>query len=409
MQITLYSKFILILAFSFLYSSQGFADNEFRTKRAALADRIADKFPEQLTDPQKINRKSKSQFGYGLSLFRLRLYRFSEFIDPANFGQHSYGKPSTKERNGVIYTCRGGFIDFSHMRASADWSVYLIFKMVHDNADFDLPDKDGKLSLHFKNLDDLSLNDIASLGQKIAFERLVWHEISSWYHHPPNFILSEQQSAFSPEDIYSDFLGTQVGKNIALRILNNSEDLSYSEIASEEIRKAVTDLLPMGTKDKSKKAYDIVDRHKQRLLPRAKKNKDIWWDSHIVFLDQRYVFKRYLDVGPKLSPWLVPKAKKIICPADSKSQVLSVPQNTKAGVSLNNYYEFQIIPDTTLFYDKRNAKEIHPPLQPFVSKDLEKIISFVKKDMEKSLLPGFDKRNSVDPVPSFGKVKGAEF
>jgi hypothetical protein len=397
-----------LLVFSILFSYQCFADNELQTKRAVLINHITSKFPEQLTDPQKVNRKSKSQFGYGLSLFRLRLYRFSEFIDPNDFGEHSYGKPSPREHNGAIYTCRGGFIDFSHLRASADWSVYLTFKIIKDNADFDLPPKDGSLRLHFKDLDELTVEDIASLGQKIAFERLVWHEISSWYRHRPNFKLPEQQSAFSPEDIYSDFLGTLIGKNIALRILNKEEDLTYSQIASEEIKKAVSQLLPLSTKDDSRRAYDIVDRSKQRQLSKAKRNKDIWWDSHIVFLDQRYVFKRYMNIGPKLDPWLVPKAKKIICPTESKAEVLSVPSKTKAGVSLYKYYDFKISPDSILFYDKRAGKVLHPPFEPFLTSDFEKIMAHIHKDMERSLLADFDKRNSFDPVPYFKKAKGAK-
>ena len=392
-----------------LYSWNGFAGNEVLTKRAAYIHHIATHFAQQLTDPQKKNRRNYSQFGYHLSYFTFPLFPITNFIPPAKFGLHSYGQPDRKEKNGSIYTCRGSFMDISHIRCAADWTVFLTFKIITDNADFDLPSEAGSLKLHFQNLDKLSLDDIASMAQKIAYERLLWHEVASWHYHQPNYMFSEQQSTFSPEDIYSNFLGTIIGRNIALRILKNMDTLSYSQIATDELKKMISSLNPLTTKAASARAYDIVDRNKQLKLRVAKRNKDIWYDSKIVFFDQRYMFKRNIDIGPQIEPWLVPSSKNLGCPVHPKAEVLQVPQQTTAGVSLYNYYEFAINPDSVLFYGKMNKKELHPPFASFTTQHFDTIVNQIAEEMQKVFLPGFSQRNSLDPVPEFKGVKRVLF
>ena len=392
-----------------LCSCWSFAANEVPVKRAAFIHHIATHFAEQLTNPQKKNRRNFSQFGYNLSYFRIQLFPITDFINPKKFGLHSYGKPDRKEDNGSIYTCRGGFMDISHIRCAADWAVYLTFKIITDSNDFDLVSESGSLKLHFENLDKLTLDDIASMAQKIAYERLLWHEVASWHYHKPNHNESEQQSTFTPEDTYSNFLGTLIGKNIALRILKNLDTLSYSQIATEEIKRMVSSLNPLITKKRSAQAYDLVDRNKQLKLRVDKRNKDIWYDSKIVFTDQRYMFKRYVNIGPEINPWLVPQSKRLSCPAHPKAEILQVPQQTKAGVSLYNYYEFTINPDSALFYVKTNGKELHPPFESFSTQHFDKVVNQIKEEMEKVFLPGFDKRNSLDPVPEYKGVKRVLF
>src|SRR3954464_2675487 len=88
------------------------ADLNIPAKRAALKNHIIENYPNQLTNPQKKNRRSLSQFGYNLYLFSVPLYPIYEFISPKDFGKQSYGQPGRKEHNGVLYTCRGGFLDF---------------------------------------------------------------------------------------------------------------------------------------------------------------------------------------------------------------------------------------------------------------------------------------------------------
>lgn len=385
------------------------ADNDLNTKREAIKFHINTYYAEQLTYPQKKDRKCFCQFGYGMYLFNAPLFAITGFVEPDKYGKHSYGQPSVNENNGTMYTCRGGFIDMSHLRAAIDWTVYLTFKIVTDGKGFDVSDSGAQMSLSFKKLNELNLRDIAAMAQKIAYERLVWHEIASWHYHPPNHTFNEKQSAFTPEDIYSDFLGTEIGRHIALRILNDYETRPFEDIATEEIQSTLFALMPLAKKEGSMKAYDIVDANKQSKLPEAERNQDVWWDSKVAFSDQRYVFKRYTEIGPRLEPWLVPMDNTIGCPARKKPTVLYVPTKTHGGKSLYNYYTFSIQPDSSLFYARHSEKQLHPPFKPFNTQQMHDILAFVSKDMEKELLPGFSKRNMQNPEPKFKRLKKIVF
>lgn len=368
---------------------------------------IQNHYAEQLTSPEKKKRLSFAQFGYGLSYFPFPLFPITGFIDPDNFGEHSYSKPSPKERNGSLYTCKGGFIDFSHLRAAIDWTAYISFKIICGNEDMDLPVSDGSMKLELKkNIQHLPLEDIVSIAQKIAYERLTWHEICSWYYHLPNYTFNEQQSTFTPEDTYSNFLGTVIGRNIVLRILQKQEGLSFEQIATEEIKLYITKLLPVDSKKQSMAAYDIVDATKQAKLPPAKRNKDVWWDSEVIFTDERYVFKRYMHIGPALTPWLVPRAESVGC--NAKPEVLYVPQKTKAGISLYEYYTLSISPDSLMFFDKKN-NQLHKPFGTFTSDNMQKIMDHLSVEMREGLLAGFNRRNKVNPEKKYDNLKRSWF
>lgn len=376
-----------------------------RSDRELYRDYIKTHYPEQLETPEKKKRKSFAQFGYGLSYFAFPLFPITEFIDPDNFGEHSYGKPGSKEKNGSLYTCRGGFIDFSHLRVALDWTVYLTFKILsEETTDMDLPSRDGKLKLRLRNVQKIPLDDIVSISQKVAFERLVWHELCSWYYHLPNYTFDERQSTFTPEDTYSNFLGTVVGRNVALRILLKREGLPFSQIASEEIRKELDKLLPVRDKKMTKAAYDIVDAAVQAKLPAGERNTDVWWDSRVVFRDGRYVFKRYINIGPQLQPWRVPQAFRLNCEG-VKPLVLTVPQRSKSGASLYTYYTLTMSPDSALFYNKRTGARLHKPFPAFESKNMNRIVRQVEDEMRKELLSGFGKRNRVNPEGQYEDLK----
>jgi hypothetical protein len=368
--------------------------------RAAMVQHVSAYYPDQLTNPQKKTRNTMSQFGYNLSYFAIPLFPITAFINPHKFGVHSYAKPGRKEKNGSLYTSRGGFIDFSHVRAAADWTVYMTFTLLNDPQELDLPPEAGSLTLRFQNLEELSTQDIACLAQKIAFERLEWHEVASWHYHHPYRSRSDQQSSFSPEDTYSNFLGTEIGKTIALRILNDCETRPYAEIATEEIQKMIEALQPVASKRESKQAYDIVDRYKQMKLPAEKRNNDVWWDSNILFRDQRYLFKRDIDLGPEINPWLVPQAGVAI----QHPAIFKVPLQTSAGDSFYRYYEFTITPDTAMFYG-RKGKPVHTPFSAFTTSHYNDVVGIIAAEMGKILLPGFDKRDCCDPVNDFKDVK----
>lgn len=398
-----------IVALLVIVSLPSFSNTWNAQNRTKAVNHIARNFIRQFGYPEKKKRRTFSQFGYGLYLLSFPLMPITSFADPQHLGVHSYGRPSYKEHNGALYTCRGGFIDVSHMRAAADWTVYLAFKIVAFERDFDLKPESGALHLRFRNLKELSLNDLTSMAQKIAFERLEWHETASWYYTAPNFVTTERVSAFTPEDTYSNFLGTVIGKRIALRILKDLDEKPYRIIATEEIQKALAALEPLPTKPQAAMAYDQVDRFVQLKKPETERNEDIWWNSEMDFTDYRYVFKRYIHIGPKLEPWLVPNQDTLGCTTDIKAMPLDVPETAETGKPLNAYYTFEIVPDSILFFNKRNGEKLHEPFSRFTSDSLSNVIQFVKKDMESILLPGFDRRDKKDPIPEFKNVRKVVF
>ena len=394
----LISSILLLLA---LFSVQNcFAHHGVTaSKRAYLVSRIKSKYPEQFTDPQIKNRKTFSQFGYNLYEFPVPIFPIKKFIKPDKFGHQSYGKPNRiQEKNGALYTCRGGFIDFSHMRAAIDWTTYLTFEILADSVHVELPWEAGTLQLHFKNTDKLTIDDMTKMAQKIAFERLVWHEIASWHYHKPYHTVSEQSSTFTPEDTYSNMLGTAIGKKVALRILSDTTTLSYSEIATEEIQKYIASLQPVEDIKESKRAYDIVDRNKQRKLPESERNYDVWYDSKIVFHDQRYVFKRYTNTGPAIDPWLVPKSEQVGCNQYASPKIIKVPKLTQSGKSFYNFYTFTITPDTAMFYDHKKNRQLHPSFRTFTTQHMGKIITQIDTEMARVLMPDFNERDNADPT-----------
>ena len=153
----------------------------------------------------------------------------------------------------------------------------------------------------------------------------------------------------------------------------------------------------------------MVDRSTQLKLPEQERNKDVWYDSHVAFHDPRYVFKRYMNTGPVLEPWLIPQSEKAGCPADVNAELFPVPQKTEAGASLHDYYDFRIVPDSKLFYSKHSGKPLHAPFASFSTRNMKSIVAQVRKDMEQTLFPGFDKRNKSDPIPKFQKLKRVWF
>ena len=82
----------------------------------------------------------------------------ANIIGPQDVGHHEYDagmierrsdEPralGSSERNGLVYTCRGGFIDTAHLRDYADWTLFLsaqIARRIYEGGTIELPDEGG--------------------------------------------------------------------------------------------------------------------------------------------------------------------------------------------------------------------------------------------------------------------------
>jgi len=157
------------------------------------------------------------------------------FYEPHELGEHSY-LFSPFERNGIIYTCKAGHIDITHLRWSADYTRYLIKKtrktLMKKGRGFtfrlslELSQHKVKFSYpeYWDDLTHKEKEEIAEIiafeaGPYLAFNATLWHEILTWFGVHFIAVEPEFNSSFSWEDIYSNLLGTK----LAVEALKNTE------------------------------------------------------------------------------------------------------------------------------------------------------------------------------------------
>jgi len=289
------------------------------------------------------------QFGYdlGVELKGVSIpFHLNNILNPDRVGKHSYLgdewqrkggllatlsdiQESMNEEFGIIYTLRGGFIDIAHVKDYADWTAYLFSKLVS------LKGREGRITLSLNGgSGSLLIREIGTgegdiemicldLAQRIAFEIAVWHEIVTWYGYASFSFFPEQASSFSPEDSYSDLLGTHVGRRAI------SSRLEYNKAADVEIRRFLTELGALDTEG-TKIAFDRVEGD--------------WWDRTKRIPDKDLVKKYHLGYGPdEIEPWLVSNLSGAIKgDLNISEKVLSIPKVDFRGEELADLYEFII-------------------------------------------------------------------
>jgi len=221
--------------------------------------------------------------------------------DSSKLGKHGY-TPNGSERNGVVYTCRGGHLDLAHVRNVADWTGYLASKSYwninNDNETFSFKlGEDAMCFVDIKYPDnwkdisdedkDTAARDISfGLGQYLAHQFSVWHEIITWFGYKSVGVYPEFKSAFSWEDTYSDLLGSRIG----YAALRNNE-YCFSDAVTLALDQEMANL-------------GIQHRNVARVAAqkmRSKKCKDLVPTANIE--------TRNFDVGVddgNITPWIVP-------------------------------------------------------------------------------------------------------
>jgi hypothetical protein len=243
------------------------------------------------------------------------LVAIGNIVGPADIGPHTYDggllslrqgqDPQTGrdagERNGLVYTCRGGFLDIAHVRDYADWTVFLaaqVFLALPDGATLDLFDKGGRLRIVIQPVAPARLAAVGerelaiATGQWLAFRLAIWHETATWYGWSWFRAFPETASAFSPEDLYSDLIGTRIAGGI-IQASGADTDTLYEANMNVWLRR-VLDRLGAQPMAVGRPAMFAVDGP--------------WWDSSRRLPDKHLTRRRYLDIGPRLEPWRVTEA-----------------------------------------------------------------------------------------------------
>jgi hypothetical protein len=225
----------------------------------------------------------------------------TRYLDPDKLSPHAY-KFALWESLGIVYTCRGGHVDLTHLRKAADWAAYLAY---HGRKAL----LEGKTHLTFKmhepsryyvriqypadwtrlpqaQKEAIALDASIELGQYLSYVGNTWHEILTWYGYKGSGFFPEYHSSFSWEDNYSHAIGCYIG-SLALR----DKERDYVQAMTYYIDREL-ERLQVQPKATAKAAGERV--------------RGSWFTGGYFRLT---MVKRHLDIGfdsGVVVPWLVP-------------------------------------------------------------------------------------------------------
>jgi hypothetical protein len=301
----------------------------------------------------------------------------THFLDADSMGKHHFGS-SCFEKNGIVYTCKGGHIDIAHARIAADNVRYLQGmarkNLLRGNRNFEFklkvepstyyvtleyPPNWQNLSRKEKNkmIGELSIETASYL----TYVMTTWHEVLTWFGFKCMAFVPEQPSAFSWEDLYSNVFGIKIGA-LALQDKKHGYNEAVTIAFHKELRK-----LGIQSKETAKKA--------------SEKMRGIWYDG-ILIAEMKV---RNLDIGIDdgfVTPMLVPG----VC-RDASPEPLSVPK-----LYYLYTYGFKMTLDIEPKELERNKvfRIIYPDISPNeypkkiqLEKHLPAIMDYIKREIEK--------------------------
>lgn len=144
-------------------------------------------------------------------------FGMTQYLDPFGLGEHSYGSSGIFPRDtvGQVYTARGGFVDLGHVRDLADTARYLASRAfawrlpARENGRIveervALRSEGGTRTLILIKMVDGCVECASLVGARAAYDLAIWHEIVTWF-------TNVRYSSFSPEDNFSNLLGSLLG------------------------------------------------------------------------------------------------------------------------------------------------------------------------------------------------------
>jgi hypothetical protein len=282
------------------------------------------------------------------------------FTDPAHLGTHHFDF-SLNETNGMVYTCKGGFIDIGHVREAADRTAYLkkvaYRNLIGRKTEFSfsiIEPSQYRVRLSYpQDWDDLSAQErkmVANelsiyLGQYLAHTSLIWHEIITWYGFASAGIFPDTISSFSWEDPYSDILGTW----LAVQVLHGEQQ--YDD--------AITRLLDQTLKELGVQPAQVARRAAKQIEGR-------WYTGGLYFFVDMKVhnFEVGLHDGsitPVLVPGICPDAVPQRWPVPSLELLCQYGFNIEVEIEPRVLEQPKIYSPISLGKDRRIRPEVHFP------------------------------------------------
>jgi hypothetical protein len=252
---------------------------------------------------------------------------FGIVTSATSLGPHSYsGNAATHETNGILYTRHGGFIDTGHTREYADATAHLAVKLrpllARGEGVLPLDPRDAEIRLKItRAVPEEALDSTTSLlARRITFQISIWVEITQHYGHTVMRGAEEMFSSFTPEDLYSNLLGTYLGA-AALE-----SRLPYDRAMDALLADAFASL-------------DAAPASETRRLLAALGGR--WWRPGVPWPSPAVAVMRAYDIGPRVTPVLAPAD---LVPPFAPA-VLVVPETDAAGAPLAELYRLEIAPD----------------------------------------------------------------
>ena len=126
------------------------------------------------------------------------------------------------EVSGILYTCRGGFLDIAHVRDNADRTLFFasqVERLAATGGTIPLSGEGARRRIVLKPLDPQlvsahGLREVVPVSPSgFDYQAGIWHELTTWYGWAST-PFSERPSAFSPEDLYSNLMGAKIAGTI---------------------------------------------------------------------------------------------------------------------------------------------------------------------------------------------------
>lgn len=238
-------------------------------------------------------------------------FRYANTIDVGQIGPHSYEAgtysfqkmspvgPRGSENNGQLYTLHGGFIDLAHVRDTTDNTValfYKIYQKLGSEGRIELPREIGPRYIQLSAFDTEHLDSLqhwelaAAMAARLAYFMAEAHEIAQWHGYRSWALWSEEVSAYSPEDLYSNMLGAKIAQALLSNNLAMNREL-YNQHMNYWLKETLKWLQPV-SKAETNALFDALD--------------GLWWDSHEPLPSKFMLLKRHYELGDRQKPDLVP-------------------------------------------------------------------------------------------------------
>lgn len=293
-------------------------------------------------------------FGYDLSIGHIPFLKRTDITSITRLGEHVYLGANT-EGNGIVYTQKGGFIDIGHLRDYVDWSAFLYatIEKIEPGESFqlDLGHEGGSKQLDITIPHDATNDFRLDLTKSIAYNLSLWHEIATWFGTSYIPLIPEGYSTFSPEDLYSNLLGVEIG------ILAIQSDDDFETAVTKILNQKLEELGVVKTELETYEAMASVEGN--------------WWTHDKALPSGKILLKRFYDSPEQLTPWTI---------VDSIDAVINLK---KPAESLKENYVFSIIPGKKL--SLTNLAEI-------TEEDFDHLITLIKIEQDKFDQKEFAKR-----------------